>query len=123
MNRKNSSSSPSPEKPLPDKSADAPPKYPFIEKTPKGVFIRIRLQPRSSKDSLDGAQGGSLKVRLTAPPVEGEANRALIEFLSKLLKIKKSSFEIDAGFKSRGKRVKAEGVSLKELEEAFERVM
>ncbi len=64
-----------------------------------------------------------MKVRLTAPPVEGEANRALIEFLSKLLKIKKSSFAIDAGVKSRGKRVRAEGVSLKELEEAFERVI
>lgn len=64
-----------------------------------------------------------MKVRLTAPPVEGEANRALIEFLSKLLKIKKSSLEIDAGAKSRDKRVRAEGVSLKELEEAFGRVM
>lgn len=64
-----------------------------------------------------------MKVRLTAPPVEGEANRALIEFLSKLLKIKKSSFEIDAGVKSRDKRVRVEGVSRKELEEAFGRVM
>lgn len=124
VNRKSSSSSPSPKGPSRLKIADgASQKFPFIEYTPKGLFIRIRLAPRSSKDFIDGVQGGSLKVRLTAPPVEGEANRALIEFLSSLLKIKKSSIEINSGLKSRDKRVRVDGVSLKGLEEAFSKIL
>lgn len=105
MNRKNSNSSPS--------------SLSFIEETPKGVYIRIRLQPRASKNTIDGIKDSALKVRLTSPPVEGEANRALIGFLSDILKTKKSSFTIDSGLKSRDKRVKVEGLSLLELKEKF----
>ncbi len=94
-------------------------KFPFIEKTPKGVFLRVRLQPRSSKNSVEGVQGGSLKVRLTAPPVEGSANKALVEFLSELTGVRKSSISIDSGLKSRDKRVRVEGVSVEELERVF----
>jgi uncharacterized protein (TIGR00251 family) len=94
-------------------------KFPFIEETPKGVFLRVRLQPRSSKNSVEGVQGGSLKVRLTAPPVEGSANKALVEFLSELTGVRKSSISIDSGLKSRDKRVRVEGISLGELERVF----
>ncbi len=94
-------------------------KFPFIEETPKGVFLRVRLQPRSSKNSIVGVQGGSLKVRLTAPPVEGSANRALIEFLSELTGVRKSSISIDSGLKSREKRVLVEGVTIEDLEKVF----
>ncbi|MBI4949303.1 MAG: YggU family protein [Deltaproteobacteria bacterium] len=90
---------------------------PFIEETPKGVFIRVRLQPRSSKNAVEGVQENSLKIKLTAPPVEGEANRALIEFLSDLLGIRKSAFSIDSGTKSREKRVRVEGLGVKEIAE------
>lgn len=92
---------------------------PFIETTGKGVFIRIRLQPRSSKNTIDGVQEGSLRIRLTAPPVENEANRAVIEFLSDILGIRKSSLEIYSGHKSRDKRVKVEGMTLEAIEAAF----
>lgn len=94
-------------------------KFPFLTESPKGVFISVRLQPRSSRNAIDGVQGDSLKIRLTSPPVEGEANKALIEFLSKLIGIKKSSLEIDIGLKSRDKRVRVEGADLKELEKVF----
>lgn len=110
MTRKNSSSSPS--KALP-----------FIEETPKGVFIRIRLQPRSSRCAVEGVQENSLKIKLTAPPVEGEANRALIEFLSDLLGIRKSALSIDTGTKSREKRVKVEGMGVREMSKALSRVL
>ncbi|MBI5587322.1 MAG: DUF167 domain-containing protein [Deltaproteobacteria bacterium] len=93
--------------------------FPFLEATPKGVFIRVRLQPRSSRNRVDGVQGGSLKLRLTAPPVEGTANRALLEFLSELTGVRKSSLSIDAGAKSRDKRVRVEGVAIEELQRAF----
>lgn len=91
----------------------------FIEETPKGVFLRVRLQPRSSRNSVEGVRDGALRVKLTAPPVEGSANRALVEFLSELTGVRKSSFSIDSGLKSRDKRVRVEGVSAEELRRAF----
>ncbi|MEK6759915.1 MAG: DUF167 domain-containing protein [Deltaproteobacteria bacterium] len=98
------------------RSSSSQNKYPFIEATPKGLYLRVRLQPRSSKNVIDGVQGNCLKLRLTAPPVEGEANKALVEFLSGLLKIKKSSIEIDSGHKSREKRVRIDGLTPEALE-------
>jgi len=98
-------------------------KFPFIEETPKGVFLRVRLQPRSSKNSIVGVQGGSLRLKLTAPPVEGSANKALIEYLSELTGVRKSSVTIDSGLKSRDKRVRVEGVTVEELERIFTEAM
>lgn len=110
MTRKSSSSSPS--KTLP-----------FIEETPKGLFIRVRLQPRSSRCAVEGVQENSLKIKLTAPPVEGEANRALIEFLSDILGVRKSALSIDSGTKSREKRVRVEGLGIKEIVERLSGVI
>lgn len=83
-----------------------------------GAFIRVRLKPRSSRNMLEGVEEGSLRVRITAPPVEGEANRALIEFLSELTGIRKSAFHIESGLKSREKKVFVAGASAVELEKA-----
>ncbi len=94
-------------------------KYPFISSTPKGLFIILKIQPRASRNQVDGVQNGALKVRLTAPPIEGEANRALLDFLSDILRLRKSALSIEAGLKSREKRVKVEGIKLEELEELF----
>lgn len=63
-----------------------------------------------------------MKIRLTAPPVEGEANRAIIDFLSKSLGLKKSAFSIDSGLKSREKRVRVEDITRDRLEEAFSKI-
>jgi len=60
-------------------------------------------------------QENSIKIKLTAPPVEGEANRALIEFLSDILGIRKTALSIDSGTKSREKRVKVEGLGVKDI--------
>ncbi|MBI5902077.1 MAG: DUF167 domain-containing protein [Deltaproteobacteria bacterium] len=95
-------------------------KYPFIEISPKGVFLRVRLQPRASRNAIEGVMEGSLRIRLTAPPVGGEANRALIEFLSDILRVKKSSLKIASGLKSRDKRVSVDGLYVEEVERAFE---
>lgn len=99
------------------RSSSSQNRYPFIEATPKGLYLRVRLQPRSSRNVIDGVQGSCLKLRLTAPPVEGEANKALVEFLSGLLHIKKSSIEIDSGLRSREKRVRIDGLTPEALEE------
>lgn len=105
---RSSGSSPRPE--------GAPSSLPFIESAPKGLFIRVRLAPRASREQVDGVQNGALKIRITAPPVEGEANKALISFLSGLLGLPKGSFSISPGsLKSKDKKVRVEGVSEKEL--------
>jgi len=84
-----------------------------------GVFINVRVQPRSSKNQVDGPANGSLKIRLNSPPVDGAANAALIELLSKLLKIRKGAINIVSGETSRNKRVFVEGVGLARVEEAL----
>jgi uncharacterized protein (TIGR00251 family) len=75
------------------------------------VTLRVRVQPRASKDQIAGTIEGALKVRLTAPAVENRANEALIEFLSTLLKTPKSAVRIQSGARGRNKRVEVRGVT------------
>jgi uncharacterized protein (TIGR00251 family) len=77
----------------------------FLRESRDGVFMDIHVQPRAGKNGLAGIHEGLLKVRLTAPPVEGEANRECIKFFSKLLEIPKSDMEIAKGQKSRHKTI------------------
>ncbi|WP_298271045.1 DUF167 domain-containing protein [Geobacter sp.] len=79
------------------------------------VTLSVHVQPRASKNEVCGIQGDALKLRLTSPPVEGEANRLCIEFLAKLLRIPKSSVTIIAGEKSRHKTLRITGVTAREI--------
>lgn len=76
-----------------------------------GVTLSLRIQPRASKNGISRMEDGSLKVRLTAPPVDGAANEALIACLARALGVSKSSVEILSGHTSREKRVRISGVS------------
>ncbi len=78
---------------------------PWIKKTPEGVTVFLLIQPRASKNEIIGPQGERLKVRLTAPPVSGAANKMCTTFLAKCLKIPKSSLEIVSGQSSRQKQI------------------
>ena len=73
--------------------------------TEKGAYISILVQPRASKSRMMGWHNGWLKLALTAPPVDGAANKAVIEFFSKLLKLPKSAVSITAGETSRQKTI------------------
>lgn len=75
-----------------------------------GVRLEIKVQPRSSKNQVVGEYEGALKVKLTAPPVEGEANKALIVFLAGLLKIPKKNVVLLKGESSRNKILEIRGV-------------
>lgn len=77
-----------------------------------GIIVEVKVEPRSSKKEISGVMGRAIRVRLTAPPVDGEANEQLIEVLSKRFGIKKSSIIILKGKSSRHKMVKIKGVSL-----------
>ena len=78
--------------------------------TEEGIILPVRIQPRASKDEIVGEYNGALKIKLTSPPVEGEANRRCIEFLSKRFKIAKSQLEIIKGEKSKDKLIKIIGL-------------
>lgn len=92
---------------------EAPPPGLRLTETSAGVTFSVHVQPRASKNEVCGLQGEELKLRLTSPPVEGEANRLCIEFLAKLLRVPKSAVAITAGEKSRHKTVRVSGVTAK----------
>ena len=72
----------------------------------KDINIKIYLQPKSSKNEIVGPYRDGIKIKVTAPPVEGKANEALIRFLSKELGISPSSIEIIKGHHSKEKTIK-----------------
>ena len=74
--------------------------------------IQIRLTPRSTRDEIKGLRAdGALRVAVTAPPVDGKANHALVKLLAKELRVKRSCVEIAAGHSSQDKRVELIGLS------------
>ena len=79
------------------------------------VDLKIRVIPKSSKNEIVGKEGDTYKVKVTSPPVDGKANRALISLLSEKLGIPKGSIEIVAGVTSRMKRVRVYGISLEDV--------
>jgi uncharacterized protein len=72
-----------------------------IRDTPSGATFAVRVRSRAKKNAITGEVGGALKVALTAPPIEGRANEACVQFLAKLLDVPRSSITIAAGQSSR----------------------
>jgi uncharacterized protein (TIGR00251 family) len=79
------------------------------------VRFSVRLQPRASKNEIAGLLGSSLRIRVTAPPVDGLANEALIELLSDSLGISRRSVCIVSGQSSRTKVVEVSEVDLEAI--------
>ncbi|MBN2124797.1 MAG: DUF167 domain-containing protein [Deltaproteobacteria bacterium] len=82
--------------------------------------IQVKLSPRSSRNEVAGREGDTYRIRVTSPPVEGLANQALIDLLSKRLKIGKSAIRILSGKTSRLKRILISGLSREEVSERLE---
>lgn len=74
-------------------------------------LIDVRVQPRASRTEVAGLLGERLKVRLQAPPVDGRANAALLEFLAAACSLPKSRVSLDAGQTGRDKRVRLHGLA------------
>jgi len=87
--------------------------------TEKGITFSIRVQTRASRSEIAGEIDGALKLRLAAPPVDGEANEECIRFLSKLLGIGKGQIEIVSGLASRNKIIRITGISSALFEQVF----
>lgn len=81
------------------------------------AVIRVRVLPRSSKNRIADIEDNIYKIKLTAPPIDGKANKALQQFLSKKLGIPKTNIEIISGERSRVKSIKIHGLSDREVEE------
>jgi len=88
----------------------------FLRGNEKEALLDIYVQPKASRNELVGAHQGSLKIRLTAPPVEGEANKECVKFLAKVFGIPKSNVELVQGHKSRQKTLIFHGASPEALQ-------
>ena len=82
-----------------------------IGETETGVTFAVKVHPRAKKAAITGELGDALKVSLTAPPIEGRANDACIEFFARLLKVPRSSITIASGAGSRNKVIRVTGVT------------
>ena len=88
----------------------------FLRESKKGLTFDIQVIPHASRVEIADVQEGALKIKVTAPPVEGAANEACIKLLAKELGLKKSQMEISSGAKSRKKTVMIKDISKAELE-------
>jgi uncharacterized protein (TIGR00251 family) len=83
---------------------------PWLREVPGAVVLEVLVQPRSSRTRAVGEHDGRLKIQLAAPPVDGEANLALVEFLAGELGVRKGDVAIERGETGRRKRVRVAGV-------------
>ena len=76
----------------------------MIKETEKGIILSFKISPNSSKNEFI-KNGEEIKIKITSPPVDGKANKCLIEFLSKTFKVPKTSIEIIKGETSKEKTI------------------
>jgi uncharacterized protein len=85
----------------------------------QGVRLTVRVQPRASRAHIDGVRDGVLRVRLTAAPVDGAANAALVELLAETLGVARRAVRIVRGSTARQKLVEIEGIDRQSAERRF----
>ncbi len=83
--------------------------------------LSVRIQPRASKNEFLRMEDGGIKIRLTAPPVDGAANEALIRFLADTFSVARSQIEIVSGHTSKNKIVRVSGISQTDAEQVLNR--
>jgi uncharacterized protein (TIGR00251 family) len=88
-----------------------------VHESAKGITFAVKVHPRARKNAITGIVGNSLKLALTAPPVEGRANQAVIEFFAELFAIPRSSVTIASGETSRNKIVRISGLGRAAVDE------
>ena len=86
-----------------------------VAASPGGVTFYVQVQPRASRDAIEGEYADALKIRLSAPPVDDRANAALVRLLAERLNVPRAAVRIVAGEKSRRKRVVVAGVKREQV--------
>lgn len=94
----------------------------FYRYNADGILISIHLLPKASKDQIVGIYKNSLKVKISAPPVDGAANQALLKFLAKYFKIAKSNVVLIKGERSREKIVWLRNIGLTDFEDKIKNI-
>ncbi|HEY4934306.1 MAG TPA: DUF167 domain-containing protein [Terriglobales bacterium] len=94
-----------------------------IRDTPLGATFQVKVHPRARKNAITGVVGEALKLALTAPPVEGRANEACIEYFAEFLNVARSSVTIAAGESSRQKLIRVAGLSAAQVEAKLRAVL
>ena len=79
------------------------------------VIVRVILQPRASRDEVAGQQDDCLKIKVTAPPVDNQANTKLCELLAKLVGVGKKQVAVISGHRGRVKQVRVSNTTLEEI--------
>ena len=94
---------------------------PYLQTQSDGsLLLSLYVQPKSGRDAIVGLHGDALKLRLSAPPVDGRANKALIAFWAKSLKIPKSAVTIKSGRQSRMKKILLTGADEEQIRRLVE---
>ncbi len=88
---------------------------PNIVERSGGVEFDVRVAPRSSRDAVLGVHDGAFKIALTAPPVDGEANAALVAFVAKAMDVPRSTVTLARGEKSKRKTLRIAGASVADV--------
>ncbi len=86
-----------------------------IHETAEGVTFAVKVHPRARRTAIAGELGDALKIALTAPPADGRANEACIEFLAETLRMPRSSISITSGQTGRNKVIRVTGITANEL--------
>ncbi len=89
--------------------------------TGNDIIIKVKIVPGSSKNKIIGAYNDALKITITAPPVEGKANKKCIAYLAKFFDVAKSKIEIILGKNSKNKLIKIYDISQKEFLDKIEK--
>ena len=87
----------------------------YVSDSEKGVILKVQVQPRASRDEVVGPHGDGLKIRITAAPVAGAANKHLLKFLAKKLRVARSQILITSGATSKAKSIAIEGITAEEV--------
>ena len=91
----------------------------YLSETPDGVILNVRAQPRSSRSGLDGLLGDAVKVRIRCAPVDGKANKELVETLADAFDLPKSAVVFKSGETSKTKRILLRGLTAAQVGSRF----
>lgn len=91
-----------------------------VKDTAKGITFAVKVHPRARKNAITGTAGDALKLALNAPPVDGKANQAVIEFFAELFAIPRSSITIASGETNRNKVIRISGVGAETIRQRLQ---
>ncbi len=86
-----------------------------IKEDSAGISLKIRVQPRASKNQVSGVMDGALKIRIMAPPVDGAANKACCAFIAELLGVAKGQVAVTQGHTGRNKTLRVDGLTTRQV--------